>query len=520
MTEATEPPFEELERALSGRYSLERRLGRGGMGVVYLARELRLDRLVAIKLLPPDQAASPVARARFLYEARTAAQLSHPHIIPIHAAEQVGGFVFYAMAYVEGETLGQRVSRDGPLCAAEGARLIREVAWALEYAHARGVVHRDVKPDNIMLEAGTGRALVADFGIARVGTGSGTTGPQEVVGTAEFMSPEQARGAEVDPRSDLYSLGALGYYAVAGRLPFNARDPMVVLARHLSEPAPALAEVAPWVPPPLARAIHRCLAKVPEARFQSGQALVEAITQFEHDRAAPPVAVRAFVRESYNLSGLARWCVALAGAGVLPFLLAAPLEPAPPIKLAAIGFGIASLLIPVSFVLRRVRRLLSAGFERDDVVDALEAKWVRRQEELAFVYGRGATRFEWAMRAITYGALGVAGAAVGLGLQRPDLFPERLSLALGAAAAAASLLAAILARSGIEQRTDSRAQRRLRFWRGPLGRWLFRMAGAGMAQTRIPTPPPVLPPDDAMIGVVGDRFFEAFPGRITPPTPA
>ena len=160
-----DPLFLSFQDALAGRYSIDRELGRGGMGVVYLAHEVHLDRLVAIKLLPPDKAADPALRARFLGEARMAAKLSHPHIVPIHSVDETAGFVFYVMAFVDGETLTQRVRTRGPLPASEGTRVLREVAWALAHAHTQGLVHRDVKPDNILLENGTGRALVADFGI-------------------------------------------------------------------------------------------------------------------------------------------------------------------------------------------------------------------------------------------------------------------------------------------------------------------------------------------------------------------
>src|SRR2546428_8447281 len=195
-----DPQHRTLDRALAGRYVLERRLGRGGMGVVFLARELVLERQVAIKLLPPLKAADPRARRRFLDEARTVARLSHPNIVPVFAVDESPDAVFFVMAYVEGQTLGQRIRDQGMLPPEEGARLLREVARALAHAHERGVVHRDVKPDNILLDAATGRALVSDFGIARVGGGTGSTGPWEVVGTADYMSPEQAGGAGVDAR--------------------------------------------------------------------------------------------------------------------------------------------------------------------------------------------------------------------------------------------------------------------------------------------------------------------------------
>ena len=184
-----DPVLLAFQMALAGRYSIDRELGRGGMGVVYLAREVHLDRLVAIKLLPPDRAAQPGLRERFLREARLAAKLSHPNIIPIHAVEDTGGFVFYVMAFVDGETLAQRVRTRGPLPSSEGARVLREVAWALAHAHGQGLVHRDVKPDNILLESATGRVLVADFGIAAA---AGDSGGDGISGTPEFMSPEQA----------------------------------------------------------------------------------------------------------------------------------------------------------------------------------------------------------------------------------------------------------------------------------------------------------------------------------------
>src|SRR5437867_8942072 len=202
MPDAPDSLFIQFQAALVGGYSLERELGRGGMGVVYLAREVRLDRPVAIKLLPPELAAQQALRDRFLREARTAARLSHPYIVPIHAVDEVDGFVFYVMAYVDGETLAQRVTARGPLSPTDATRVLREVAWALAYAHSQGIVHRDIKPANILLERGTGRAMVTDFGIARLAQLSGETAVGEVLGTPEYMSPEQATGDAVDARSD------------------------------------------------------------------------------------------------------------------------------------------------------------------------------------------------------------------------------------------------------------------------------------------------------------------------------
>src|ERR671921_842542 len=217
--------FLALQTALAGEYSLQRELGRGGMGIVYLARDVQLDRDVAIMVLPSHPATPAESRERFLREAPTAAGLSHPHIVPIHRVGEAGGFVFFVMTYVEGETLGERLRTRGPLPPAEAARVLREVAWALAYAHGRGIVHRDVKPDNILLEAGTGRALVTDFGIAHGGSHQDpATEPGKITGTAHFMSPEQAANDLLDGRSDIYSLGVVGYLAASGRLPFESAN--------------------------------------------------------------------------------------------------------------------------------------------------------------------------------------------------------------------------------------------------------------------------------------------------------
>ena len=202
-----DPELRALEDARRGRFAIEHELGRGGMGIVVLARDLGLDRPVAIKLLPTALARQPHLRERFLREARTAAGLAHPNIVPVHAVEDHGDVVFFVMGYVEGETLGRRVSRAGPLPASEATRVLRDLAWALAYAHGRGVVHRDIKPDNILLDRGSGRALVSDFGIARVADApSSLTIDGHVMGTAQYMSPEQAAGESVDGRTDLYAL--------------------------------------------------------------------------------------------------------------------------------------------------------------------------------------------------------------------------------------------------------------------------------------------------------------------------
>ncbi|MDO8667321.1 MAG: serine/threonine-protein kinase, partial [Gemmatimonadales bacterium] len=297
--ETVDPLFLSFQSAVAGRYSIDRELGRGGMGVVYLAKEVDLDRPVAIKLLPPAMAANAALRDRFLREARTAAKLSHPNIIPIHVVDVVDDFVFFAMAYVEGETLMERVRRRGPLPPSEAARVLREVAWALAHAHAHGVVHRDVKPDNILLETGTGRALVADFGIAAAGGGSGA----EIAGTPEFMSPEQALGKTVDARSDLYSFGCTAYFALSGALAFEGRSATEVLAKQVTEAPRPLVTAAGAVPRKLAQTVERCLAKDPAQRPQSAEIVGEQLGLALEQRRELPVALRAFVKHSARLDG-------------------------------------------------------------------------------------------------------------------------------------------------------------------------------------------------------------------------
>src|SRR5688500_11528562 len=269
--------FLDLQAALAGEYSLQRELGRGGMGVVYLARDVQLDRDVAIKVLPAHLAREPAARERFLREARMAAGLSHPHIVPIHRVSEAGGFVFFVMTYVEGETLGERIRARGPLPPDEAMRVLREVAWAIAYAHGRGIVHRDVKPDNIMIEAGTGRALVTDFGIAHGADTAVATDPGKIMGTAHFMSPEQAANGPIDGRSDIYSLGVVGYLAVSGRLPFESENLHAVMVRQATEAPPSVMRAAPGLPTALGAAIDRCLARDPAGRFADGEALAAAL---------------------------------------------------------------------------------------------------------------------------------------------------------------------------------------------------------------------------------------------------
>jgi serine/threonine-protein kinase len=260
------------------------------MGVVYLARDEKLDRKVAIKTLP-RHLQDTATRDRFLREARTAASLSHPNIVSIYRADETGGFVYFAMAYVQGESLAERVKASGPLGAREAANCLRDVALALGYAHAHGVIHRDVKAENILLESGTSRAMVTDFGIARVADAAPLTATGHVLGTVHYMSPEQVSGEKLDGRTDLYALGVVGFLALSGSFPFDSETASAVLVSHVTKRAPSLLSVAPHVPQQLAAVIDRCLMREPMLRYPTGDEVARAL---ERALADPAIDAAAF----------------------------------------------------------------------------------------------------------------------------------------------------------------------------------------------------------------------------------
>src|SRR5467141_3029324 len=279
-----------LSQALGSSYTLDREIGRGGMGVVYHARDERLKRAVAVKVLPPELAFREEIRMRFLREAETAARLSHPHNVPIHSVgEGPDGLVYFVMAYVDGESLAARLKRRERLPPEEARRIMMETADALGAGHALGIIHRDVKPDNILLEGSRGRTVLTDFGIAKALTS--TTGPGTLtatgvaIGTPHYMSPEQAAGdREIDGRSDIYSLGVVGYQMLAGELPFSAPTVPGILLKQITEQAPNLQDRTPTCPDDLASCVMRSLEKEPEARWPTADALRRAL----ESRSAPP----------------------------------------------------------------------------------------------------------------------------------------------------------------------------------------------------------------------------------------
>src|SRR5438045_1232464 len=272
-----------LIQALGRSYTVEGELGRGGRGVVYKARDERLKRQVAIKVLPPELAFREEIRIRFLREAETAARLSHPHIVPIHSVgEGPDGLVYFVMAFVDGESVAGKLKRRGRLPSEEARRIMLETSEELGPRHTLGIIHRDVKPDNILLEGSRGRVVVTDFGIAKAlssTTGSTTlTATGVAIGTPHYMSPEQAAGdREIDGRSDIYSLGVVAYQMLAGELPFQAPTVPGILIKHITEQAPLVTDRRPEVPEDLAACVMRSLEKDPEDRWPTADALRRAL---------------------------------------------------------------------------------------------------------------------------------------------------------------------------------------------------------------------------------------------------
>ena len=269
--------LERLERATRGVYDVAGELGRGGMAMVYLAHDIEADRKVAIKVLSPLLEDDRDAVNRFRQDAQTAAKLEHPHIIPIYRVESRGSPVYFVMKFVDGGALDAILQRGGPLPVSVTRTIVGQVGRALDYAHRRGVVHRDVKPGNVLVDR-EGWVIVSDFGIAKVAQQRGLTMTGSFVGTPTYMSPEQCTARkELTGASDQYALGIVAYELLTGRPPFIADSPSGLLVAHLQEPPPPLAEARPDCPPPLADAIMRMLAKKPEDRWPSMRDAVAAI---------------------------------------------------------------------------------------------------------------------------------------------------------------------------------------------------------------------------------------------------
>ena len=278
------PVTDQLDRlasALADRYAVERELGSGGMATVYLARDVKHDRLVAIKVLHPDLAAS-LGAERFLREIRVTAKLSHPHILPLYDSGEADGLLYYVMPFVEGESLGSKLEREKQLSIKETVQITREVAEALAHAHSYGLVHRDIKPDNIMMSGG--HAIVADFGIATAVSEAGgekLTQTGMAIGTPAYMSPEQALGEPVDARSDVYSLGCMLYEMLIGQIPFTGATPQQIIARHSMDHIPQPSIMRDTIPEELEEIVFRSMAKLPADRYRTAFEMAEALAEVD-----------------------------------------------------------------------------------------------------------------------------------------------------------------------------------------------------------------------------------------------
>ena len=478
-----------VQARLGERYAIERELGRGGMGHVYLARDLRLHRAVALKVLPPEFATQTTLRERFLLETRTAASFSHPNIVPVYAVEESQDLLAYAMGLVEGETLADRVQRTGPLSVRDLVRLVQDVGYALAYAHGRGVVHRDIKPDNIMIERATGRALVMDFGISRsivpASATASLTRVGEVVGTPEYMSPEQASGDRVDGRSDIYALGLSAHFAATGRVVMTAESTQKVLVRQLTEPVPPISGSRPDLPAALADAIDRCVEKDPEHRFQAAEALVEAIDAGQLSEPDIPVPLRLFAGEAATISmvafGVFLFSLFVIDSGVKQN--SADLDIMLPV-VVLIGILFTRMLTTMS----EARRLAVAGFSPDEVLDGMAkvcAERARRRDELRAdpaVRRRRRQTLIWSA-AILVMAVFMIWASLQLRVQvGPNSYRTGPGVAIMALSGFAMLGigCVLLFKSPFRMPPGERLFRRL--WLGPFGRAFVRFAARGVRQ--------------------------------------
>lgn len=519
MDSSESPSQVQLQDAVGDRYALERELGRGGMGRVWLARDLRLDRPVAIKLLHPELAADRVACDRFLREARTAAALVHPHIVPILGVESRGDVTFLVMAMIDGETLGARVRRRGPLPSAEVERLVREIGWALSYAHSRGVTHRDITPENVLLERGTDRALLVDFGLAGVTAGITDT----VAGTPGYLAPEVIRGDAQAVPSELYSLAATAWFGLTGSPPYSGSSVGEVLAKHLVQPLPDLPAAAQGASRRLVAAIRNCLEKDPEARPADVGAFLAGL-----DRAPPPVTLAPALTEWFT-----RWERIRPGYAIIAPVLALQLLLLMESYLnrgglllewaAATSWLFATILVPLGAHLAAeitsLHRLAARGFGIGDIRAAWD-EWTatlrraHRRDGLPPLAGR--VLFDLT---VVGAAVIVIGSVMAITLLPVLVPPPELGWTVFALmrvgswvflGTAAGISINLLA-PGIRLDPDGPLRRLShRFWRGRLAQRFAQVAGIGLRRAAAPTST-IHRHTELVLGLAIDTLWRALP---------
>jgi len=320
---------ERLQRLIEGEYRIERLLGKGGMGQVFLAHDLTLEREVAIKVLPPDVSQDDQVVRRFQQEAKTAAKLDHPNIIPIYRVESEGGLNYFVMKYISGTSLEDLLDKKEPLPVPEIQRILWEAACALGHAHQRGVVHRDVKPANIMFDH-DGRVMLTDFGISKaLQAATGLTATGMIIGTPHYMAPEQGKGAPVDGRADQYSLGVVGYRMITAELPFSGDSVHTIIYKHIYEEPPLASAKRPGIPGSLTLAVSRALAKEPDQRFRTMEDFATAVWP-EQPVAAPAKSRGGAARPRSRTTADAP--TEITGAPTTPISSAKSRTPAPPAR--------------------------------------------------------------------------------------------------------------------------------------------------------------------------------------------
>jgi len=470
---ASDQTLERLRAAVAGRYRVDAELGRGAMGIVYLAYDPRLKRPIAIKLLAPELAADRKERKQFLREAQTAARFSHPNIVPVYSVEQAGDFVFFTMEYVLGATLADWVLARGGLPVGEATWIMHDVARAVGYAHRRGVIHRDLKPENVMIDAMSDRVMVMDFGFARVEAEPDIERVGYVLGTAPFISPERLAGAASDKRSDVYALGVTAYFTVTGALPFDGETSAEIFRQHVSVAAPTLHLTGKDSDRTYSDAVGRCLEKDPKRRFRDGEDLANALAKAPEIRGRElPVPLEAFVSRLRQISaatgGLSILVTAAAIAlpdGVFRGNWVEALGAAGFLGLVAAGFGKA--LRPI------LRRVIEAGHTQRDLVHALNVDRQRDREVIEFEHGPVSPAPAQIARRMVYA--GVATAIAGALLIPLPLLDPTVGLMVMGGGVVLTFYSTIVGLL-FGRRLNRPAKFWTWFWRSRWGGWMVRRA--------------------------------------------